>query len=251
MKLCPWCVSLYHFFFFFSFFLSEPFSVHDWSDLTTGPTQSHLHFTSTLLGTRCFVLLHTVKKNKILPIIKKIKENSIMLDQVRGKCFVHFVKHSAVAYPYVLCYFWLNIRSTPSSSCSTSQSQIESIYDVTQLSMLCGICTKNYFMLIFFPCRFFDKDHLFCIIFICIKHSWSTLPAVSPGMFLVFLFFWCNIKIHNELWKSSPPPVASLKCHYHCMKVHRHLMTCFILVYCFPFKVSFEMPNIFFDLSVK
>lgn len=110
-------------------------------------------------------ILYKKKKKK-----KEIEENSIMLDQVRGKCFVHFVKHSAVAYPSVISDCTSGV--TPSSSCSTSQSQIKSIYDVTQLSMLCGICTKDYFILIFFPpVNFFDKrSSFFCIIFICIKH---------------------------------------------------------------------------------
>lgn len=52
-----------------------------------------------------------------------------MLDQVRGKCFVHFVKHSAVAYPSVIS--GSTSEAMPFSSCSTSQSQIKSIYDVT------------------------------------------------------------------------------------------------------------------------
>lgn len=88
-----------------------------------------------------------------------------MLDQVRGKCFVHFVKHSAVAY--------ISVNSdsasgaTPSSSCSTSQS----LY-MMLLNYRCYVVfVQKNILFLFFPVDFFDKDHLFFfgIIFICIK----------------------------------------------------------------------------------
>lgn len=130
--------------------LSEPFGVNDWSHLTKGAAPSHLRFTSTLLGTRCFcTVAYCIKKEK------KWRNNSIMLFRVLGRCFVHFVKDSAVASSPSVIFSdqsngWSHVRSSTFLVMFYITNYVKYclyIYDVIEISMLfCGICTKDFIL---------------------------------------------------------------------------------------------------------
>lgn len=139
------------------------------------------------------------------------------------------------------CSFWFHIRS----------SAFLVMFYITKSNQVYIWCYSTIDVMwylykeLFYSNFFFDKDHRFFLYYFYlykafIQHCLLFLQECFL-VFFFFFFFWCNIKI---VWKSFS--LKKNKRHDHCMKLHRHLATCFIFVCCFPFKVSLEMPNIFF-----
>lgn len=129
---------------------------------------------------------------------KKWRNNSIMLFRVLGRCFVHFVKDSAVASSPSVIFTdqsngWLHVRSSTFLVMFYITNYVKYclyIWCYWNIDVVLWYLYKGfYFIPISFPVNFWTKIMFLYYFSYLYKTFWSTLPAVFPGMFLVFLFF--------------------------------------------------------------